>query len=125
MNTMAMKLQVGIAGCAVAAAASLTPVVAQAAPVPAPAAPAIFNGIFSPLDLLGGRAPTDLLQNTVGGTPFVMVNQVLDNESAIVENLTGGTPFSFLTQIINIKINIIRGIIQFLGYGCGCGSRAD
>ena len=96
--------------------------VAQAAPVPAPTAPAIFNGIFSPLDLLGGRAPTDLLQNTLGGTPFVFVNQVLDNESGVVQNLTGGTPFSFLTQIINFKINLIRGIIQFFLYGLHPGA---
>ena len=128
MSTIAMKLQVGIAGCAVAAAASLTPVVAQAAPVPAPATPAIFGGNFSPLDLLGGRAPSDLLQSTIGDTPFIFVNQILDSESAVLQNITGGTatlgsPFGFLSQILTLKINLIRGIIQFIHYGCGCGSR--
>ena len=124
-----MKLQVGIAGCAVAAAASLTPIVAEAAPVPAPATPAIFGGNFSPLDLLGGRAPSGLLQNTTGDTPFIFVNQILDTETAVIQNILPGTPlglldpFGFLSQILTLKINLIRGIIQFIHYGCGCGSR--
>ena len=139
MSTIATKLQVGIAGCAVAAAASLTSVApAEAAPVPAPATPAVFGdaplqpllGGSSPLDLLGGRAPSGLLQNTTGGTPFIFVNQILDTESALIQNTMGGAPFNsppfnLLSQILNLKINIIRGIIQFVTYGlhpggCGC-----
>jgi hypothetical protein len=62
---IASKLRVGIAGCAIAAAASLTSVApAQAAPVAVPAAPVILGSADVPLsgwwnfpkssDLLGG-----------------------------------------------------------------------
>src|SRR5689334_4765662 len=52
MGTMSKKLSVGIAGCAIAAAATLTPMApAEAAPaMPAPAAP-VFSG---PAPVWGG-----------------------------------------------------------------------
>jgi hypothetical protein len=50
MNNIANKLKVGTAACAIAAAASLTPVAtAQAAPVTVPATPAVFGSADAPL----------------------------------------------------------------------------
>jgi hypothetical protein len=44
MGTVSKKLSVGIAGCAIAAAATLTPIApAEAAPVPVPATPAVMG----------------------------------------------------------------------------------
>src|SRR5689334_25431751 len=44
MGTISKKVSVGIAGCAIAAAATLTPMApAQAAPVPVPASPAVLG----------------------------------------------------------------------------------
>ena len=50
MNSIALKAKVGIAACAVAASASLLPIAtAEAAPVQAPATPALIGHADVPL----------------------------------------------------------------------------
>ena len=103
MSTIAMKLQVGIAGCAVAAAATLTPIAAQAAPVPVPVAP--IQVLEKPLQtgFLGG---IDLLQ-----LPFL-------NNNGGTDMSTIWNPVNFFRQIIAVKVAIVTAIIRFLtGYG--------
>jgi hypothetical protein len=130
LSTATTKFQVGVATCAVAAAATLTPTIAAQADIatPAPLAPVTqvldnialdthdYNWLQNPLWWVGTANPNPPAQTTVlVFTPLALIPGFL---KPIYKSITGGLNFQVCLLGASAKIGPYGTVTLSFGRGC-------